>query len=128
MPTPAEIGPRVVAFLIDWLAPWVAYVVASAILGRISALLSLLSFVGLIGFFFYNIYLEGTTGQTFGKKMQNIKLVGLENGGQPVGFGMAFARSFINNVVCYIGWLFPFFDTAKQTLGDKVSKSTVVPA
>ncbi len=52
----------------------------------------------------------------------------MENGGQPIGFGMAFVRTLINNLVCYLGWLLAFFDEQRQTLGDKVSKSVVVRA
>ncbi|MBW3614574.1 MAG: RDD family protein [Actinobacteria bacterium] len=135
-PTLAEIGPRVVAFLIDFVAiPFgglIAIAVVSGILGAVSdvlgLLVALLGYAALIGFGFWQLYQEGTTGQTLGKKMQNVKLVGLENGGQPIGFGMAFVRALINNIVCYLGWLLAFFDAQKQTLGDKVSKSIVVPA
>jgi uncharacterized RDD family membrane protein YckC len=75
----------------------------------------------------YLPYTEGTTGQTIGKKMQNIKTVSSETG-QPLGFGMAFARYFINYIVCGLGWLLPFVDSQKQTLGDKVAKGITVPA
>ncbi|HUP85507.1 MAG TPA: RDD family protein [Acidimicrobiales bacterium] len=134
-PQLAEIGPRVVAFLIDWVGAYVAmflvFAVVGALLSAISdalgALFGLLGFVAYLGFWFWQVYQEGTTGQTIGKRMQNVKLVGLENGGQPVGFGMAFARNFVNGI-CGLFWLFPFFDAQRQTLGDKVSKTVVVPA
>jgi uncharacterized RDD family membrane protein YckC len=136
MPQVAEMGPRIIAFLIDFLVipvlGYVAILVLAAVLGAVSdvlgALLSLVGSVGITAFFFWQIYQEGTTGQTVGKKYQHIMLVGLENGGQPIGFGMAFLRTFLNNLVCYLGWLFAFFDPQRQTLGDKVSKSVVVPA
>jgi hypothetical protein len=57
-----------------------------------------------------------------------VKVVGLENGGQPIGFAMAFVRYFINGLICSLGWLLMFFDAQRQTLGDKVSKSVVVTA
>lgn len=129
-------GPRVVAFLVDFVAipigALIAIAIVSGILGAISDVLGLL--VGLLGygalfaFGIWQIYQEGSTGQTIGKKMQNVKLVGMENGGQPIGFGMAFVRTLINNLVCYLGWLLAFFDEQRQTLGDKVSKSVVVRA
>jgi uncharacterized RDD family membrane protein YckC len=137
MPPPqlAELGPRVIAFLIDWVGAYIAmfivFAIVGAVLGAISdalgALFSLVAFVVYFGFWFWQVYQEGTTGQTIGKKMQNVKLVGLENGGQPVGFAMAFVRNFVNGI-CGLFWLFPFFDAQRQTLGDKVSKSVVVPA
>jgi uncharacterized RDD family membrane protein YckC len=98
------------------------------ILGQISSLLSLLVWLALLGYtWIYLPYSEGTTGQTIGKKMQNIKTVSMETG-QPLGFGMAFARYFINGIVCGLGWLLPFVDSQKQTLGDKVAKGITVPA
>lgn len=136
-PPLAEIGPRVVAFLIDWFAIPIGIYIAGAILGLVlgavsdvlGLLVSLVVFVAVIGYSYVYIPMqEGNTGQTIGKKMQNVKLVGLENGGQPVGFGMAFLRNLINGLVCGLGWLLPFFDAQKQTLGDKISKSVVVRA
>ncbi|MBW3555387.1 MAG: RDD family protein [Actinobacteria bacterium] len=136
-PPLAEVGPRVVAFLIDWIAiPFGIYVagfILAAIVGIVSDVLgffvSLITFVAVMGYAYVYIPMqEGNTGQTIGKKMQNVKLVGLENGSQPVGFGMAFVRNFVNGLICGLGWLLPFFDAQKQTLGDKVSKSVVVNA
>jgi uncharacterized RDD family membrane protein YckC len=134
-PPLAELRPRIIAFLIDWvgiyLAMFVAFAVIGAVLGAVSdalgALFGLVAFVAYVGYGFWQVYQEGTTGQTIGKKLQHVKLVGLENGGQPVGFGMAFARNFVNGI-CGVFWLFPFFDAQRQTLGDKVSKTVVVPA
>ena len=136
-PTPplAELGPRVIAFLIDWvgayLVMFVLFAIIGGILGAVSdalgALFGLVAFVVYLGFWFWQVYQEGTTGQTIGKKMQSIKLVGLDNGGQPVGFAMAFVRNLVNGI-CGLFWLLPFFDAQKQTVGDKVSKSVVVPA
>ena len=134
-PPLAELGPRVVAFLIDWvgayLVMFVLFAIIGGVLGAVSdalgALFGLVAFVVYLGFWFWQVYQEGTTGQTIGKKMQSVKLVGLDNGGQPVGFAMAFARNLVNGF-CGLFWLFPFFDAQKQTVGDKVSKSVVVPA
>lgn len=135
-PPLAELGPRVIAFLIDWPGAYIAMIIAfgvvGGILGAISDVLgllfSLLAFAAYVGFGFWQLYQEGTTGQTIGKKMQNVKLVGLENGYQPVGFAMSFVRTLVNNIVCNLGWLLPFFDAQRQTLGDKVSKTVVVNA
>ena len=134
-PALAELGPRVIAFLIDWVGAYVAMFVVflgvGAVLGAISdalgALFGLVAFVAYAAFGFWQIYQEGTTGQTIGKRTQHIKLVGLDNGGQPVGFPLAFARNFVNGL-CGLFWLLAFFDAQRQTLGDKVSKSVVVPA
>src|SRR5688500_5429973 len=115
MPPLAELGPRVIAFLIDWvgayLAMFVVFAIVCGILGAVNdalgALFGLVAFVAYLGFWFWQIYQEGTTGQTVGKRMQSIKLVGVENGGQPVGFAMAFVRNLVNGV-CGLFWLLPF--------------------
>lgn len=131
-PPLAELGPRVVAYLIDWVAPWFAVFIASAIIGVVSDalgfLVGLLGYLAVLGFEIWNVVQEGTTGQTIGKKQQNVRLIGLENGGQPVGAGNAIVRALVNSIPCGLGWLFPLFDPQRQTLGDKVSKSVVTVA
>lgn len=130
-PPLAEIGPRVVAFLIDFVAPpfafYILLFVFAAISDTLGGLFALVGWLALLGFYIWQIVQEGSTGQTVGKKMQGIKLVGLENGYQPIGAVMVFVRNLINGVICNLGWLFPFFDAQRQTLGDKVTKSIVVP-
>ena len=124
----AEIGPRLIAGLIDLVAIPVAINIVGGILGRVSGLFSLLTFLALIGYtWVYLPYSVGTTGQSIGKKSQNIKTVSADTG-QPLGFGMAWVRYFINGIVCGLGWLLPFVDSNKQTLGDKVAKGVTVPA
>lgn len=74
------------------------------------------------------IYREGTTGQTPGRKMLNIKLV-READGQVLGFGMAFVRQlchFVDSLACYLGWLWPIWDAKRQTFADKIMSSIVV--
>jgi uncharacterized RDD family membrane protein YckC len=135
-PPLAEIGPRVIAFLIDvgiMVGGYIVVLIVGSIFGAVSdalgLLVLLLGWLALGAFTIYNFYyLEGTTGQTIGKKQQGIKVVGLENGGQPIGAVMAFVRYFINGLVCSLGWLLAFFDTQRQTLGDKVTKSVTVTA
>ncbi|MEZ0092170.1 RDD family protein [Streptacidiphilus sp. EB129] len=75
-------------------------------------------------------YQEGTTGQTPGKKMVNIRLV-REIDGQPLGFGMAVVRKIchvLDGFVCYLGFLWPLWDAKKQTFADKVMNTVVVKA
>ena len=78
----------------------------------------------------YLSYKEGTTGQTPGKKMLNIRVV-READGQVLGFGMAFVRKlayFLNSIACYIGWLWPLWDDKSQTFADKVCSTVVLKA
>lgn len=74
------------------------------------------------------IYQEGTTGQTPGRKMLNIKLI-READGQVLGFGMAFVRQLchaVDSLACYLGWLWPIWDAKRQTFADKIISSIVV--
>ena len=124
----AEIGPRIIAFAIDLIAIPIALSIIGQIMSRIVGILGLLFLLVQLAYVYvYVPYTEGTTGQTIGKKMQKIKTVSAETG-QPLGFPMAFARYFINYIVCGLGWLLPFVDSQKQTLGDKVAKGITVPA
>ena len=122
----ANWGQRVGAYLIDW-APVIVLEIISVIIQStgFSVLVYLLS----IAWWVYNRgYLAGTTGQSWGKKVLNLRLIG-EATGQPIGFGMALVRDichFVDGIICYIGFLFPLWDAKRQTLADKIIKTLVV--
>lgn len=133
---PAEFGERFVAWLIDFVIV-IPILIVSAIAFAVSEPLGLIVYiVGVLGYVIYNLmYLQGTTGQTIGKKRQNIKLVA-DATGQPVGFGMAFVRyivaQLISSLTCGIGgvldYLWPLWDAENKRLTDKVLKFGVVRA
>lgn len=90
--------------------------------------------LGVIGYLivaFIYVRALGRTGQTWGRKIVGIKVVGTSTG-QPIGFGRALGRSlfagFISGQVCYLGYLWMLWDSKKQTWHDKVVSSTVVKA
>ena len=132
----AEIGPRFVGYLID-IAPIFGIAIAGFIIDAVvSPLGSLLSFVGYIAWFVYNfVYLQGTTGQTLGKKQQGTRLV-TEEGHQIPGMGKTAGRYLILLIpsVCTCGIvglvdvLWPLWDEKKQRLSDKIVKTLVVKA
>lgn len=73
-------------------------------------------------------YRGGKTGQTIGRGVVGVKLIS-EKTGQPIGPGMAFVRDIAHvadNVIFYIGWLFPLWDPKRQTLADKIVGTVVV--
>jgi uncharacterized RDD family membrane protein YckC len=73
--------------------------------------------------------LGGRTGQTWGRKVLNIRMVSGETG-QPIGAGMAFVRDLchiLDTLACYVGWLNPLWDSRKRTFADKIMKTLVVP-
>lgn len=127
-------GSRVGGYLIDGLIVGVSYGVlgiAGVAMGEgAGSILIILGVLIGIGVFLWLIYQEGTTGQTPGKKMVNIRLV-KESTGQPIGFGMAFVRKLahiLDGLPCYLGWLWPLWDAKSQTFADKVCGTVVVTA
>lgn len=134
-PPYAEWPQRALAYLID-IAPVFGAVIVTVILQSImptfiDVLLSLVEIVAILGWIVYNYGMQqGTTGYTLGKGIVGIKLVS-EPTGQPVGTGMAVARYFVHIVdaiPCYIGFLWPLWDSKKQTFADKILTQIVITA
>ncbi|HET9517836.1 MAG TPA: RDD family protein [Actinoplanes sp.] len=144
-PVLASWGQRVGANLIDGL-PTVAIILVAVIISvalgtstdpatgvqtpsAASGLVLVLGYV--LGFLVYGYnrwYLAGKTGQSWGKKVLGLKLI-KEATGQPIGFGLAFARDIVHNIIdgiCLIGYLFPLWDAKKQTIADKLLSTLVV--
>jgi uncharacterized RDD family membrane protein YckC len=124
----ASWGIRVGAYLIDILPTIVLYVIGFA-LAKTSSAIFLILLLAILGWTIYNRwYMGGTTGQSLGKKVTNIKLIS-EQTGQPIGMGMAFVRDlahFVDGIICYVGFLFPLWDAKKQTLADKIVGTVVI--
>ncbi|MFI8434996.1 RDD family protein [Streptomyces sp. NPDC079020] len=133
MPELAHWGLRLGGLIIDGLILAIPYAVVAAggAMGDgAGGFLAIIGFLGLIGVAIWLLYLEGSTGQTIGKKAVGIRLL-READGRPLGFGMAFVRRlahFLDSAACYIGWLWPLWDSKKQTFADKVCSSVVVKA
>lgn len=118
---------RALGGLIDWVAP---SIVISIVLGIIpnDALRSTLSSVLSLAWFLYVGYKNGTTGVTLGKSIAKLKLVG-ESTGQPIGLANGIIRQFahiIDSAICLVGWLFPLWDSKRQTIADKIMRSVVI--
>ena len=138
-PTPGWSGPplaewpkRAGAFLIDWIGPFIAVWIVALILGAISntlgTLVLVVGYLAALAWAFYNAYLAGQTGQSYGMQQFRIRLL-REQDGQPVGGGMGIARAFvhiIDGIPCYVGWLWPLWDQKKQTFTDKVLTHVVI--
>lgn len=138
---PAEFGSRAIALIIDSaiaLAIYVAAFVVAAVLGAVSEPLGAVAFVlvvlGMVGFTVWNhVILQGSTGQTLGKRRQRIKLVA-DSTGQPVGVGMTLVRYLVatalSSFTCGVGgildYLWPLWDDDNKRLTDKVLKFSVI--
>ncbi|MGW5292343.1 RDD family protein [Streptomyces bacillaris] len=134
MPQLAHWGLRAGGLIIDGLVIGLPYGILVGIGGAMGdaagGIIALLGVLLMIGLAIWQLYQEGTTGQTIGKKAVGIRLL-READGRPLGFGMAFVRRlahFLDSIACYIGWLWPLWDEKKQTFADKVCSSVVVKA
>lgn len=129
----AEWPQRALGGLIDYVGPWVVAAVLFAATRSLG--LYLLLWLLIIGWGAYNGWLNGSTGQSIGKKVVGLRVVG-EQTGQVIGGGAGVARWAISaamGIIPCVGWilspvnlLFPLWDAKKQTLHDKVVKSLVV--
>lgn len=76
----------------------------------------------------WNRWVKGGQGQSIGKKALNISLVSA-NTGQPIGAGMAFVRDIAHaadSLPCEIGFLWPLWDSKRQTFADKIVSTLVI--
>ncbi len=75
-------------------------------------------------------YMEGKSGKTPGKTIMKIKVVGIDNNLQPVGFGRAIVRNFLLMVDSFfnymVGILLIAFMDNWQRVGDLAAKTIVV--
>ena len=135
----AHWGLRVTATLVDallsalfFIPAIIGYAVASsADPGETAGSAIVLLAVGyllLIAFSIWNLWRQGTKGATLGKQAVGIQLV-KEQTGQFVGGWMSIGRAFahaVDNIACYIGYLWPLWDAKRQTFADKLVGTVVV--
>jgi uncharacterized RDD family membrane protein YckC len=82
-----------------------------------------------IAFFVWNICIrQGRTGASVGKSVLAIRLVNADM--QPIGAGWSFLRYLLHILdgICYIGYLWPIWDSRKQTFADKIMNTFVIHA
>ncbi|PYC78108.1 hypothetical protein C7C46_17420 [Streptomyces tateyamensis] len=120
-PVLANWGQRVGASLIDGLIVGVP----AFILGKIGGV-GLQYVIQILGTIAWG-YMEGTSGQTVGKKVLGLRLAKLEDGSL-LGAGLGIGRKFLHvlDAICCIGYLWPLWDEKNQTFADKIVKSVVV--
>lgn len=134
-PQLASWGARVGAALLD-LALYMGILVVALVVGALAGagsetlggLIVGLGYIAAFGFLFWQLWVQGQTGQTIGKKQVGLRLL-REQDGQPVGGGLSIGRYFVHildSLPCYVGYLWPIWDDRKQTFADKVLKTVVV--
>jgi uncharacterized RDD family membrane protein YckC len=73
-------------------------------------------------------YLQGTTGQSWGKRRHQLRLVRMTDK-QPIGFRSAFVRGLAHILdigTLGVGYLLPLWDKRRQTLADAVMGTIVI--
>ena len=145
----AEWGPRVGAYLIDFIPTLVGqliFFVGYAILivdvirsyetgavepsgaGVVSMVIGGSIILASTGWQIYNRWIiAGRTGQSLGKRKMKIALLS-ELDGQPIGPLNAFLRDLghiLDSFAC-VGYLWPLWDDRKQTFSDKITKTMVI--
>jgi len=120
---------RVGGTLIDGLLIAVPYMIGLWLGDATSSIVALPFFIVALGVGIWNIVVkQGTTGQTVGKGVVKIKLVDAATG-QPVGPLKAFVRQLthiLDSCSFYIGYLWPLWDSKKQTFADKINNTLVI--
>jgi uncharacterized RDD family membrane protein YckC len=115
---------RVGAALLDYGIPFVIAAIIFAAVKPIGAILYVAALVWVL----YNVFQGGKNGSRWGQKILGIKMVKLSDG-QPIGGGLAIGRYFLHildGIPCYLGYLWPLWDSKKQTFADKIVGSIVV--
>jgi len=83
-----------------------------------------------LGYAFLNWgYRQGITGSSVGKSLLRFKVVS-EQTGQPLGVGPSVVRQIthtVDSMTCNIGFLFPLWDSKRQTLADKIMFTVCLP-
>ena len=81
-------------------------------------------------YFFWNFcYRQGKTGQSVGKSVLKFMVIN-EKTWQPIGFWRSFLRQvahYVDQAICYIGYLLPLWDDKRQTIADKIMSTVCVP-
>lgn len=146
-------GTRLLAFLIDWTPIWIliaapyvvegiesgagcamgSFVDDTHCSGQVSALTATTALMALVLIavcFFWNLcYRQGKTGQSIGKTVLKFKVIS-EQTWQPIGFWRSFLRQlahYVDQLICYLGYLWPLWDDKRQTLADKIMSTICIP-
>lgn len=147
-------GKRMLAGIIDWAPIWLVFIVPMAgviitdgwecfdamygsstgvCTSRESSLwivVQALGFLACVPYFFWNFcYRQGKSGQSIGKSVMKFKVIS-EKTWQPIGFWLSLVRQiahYIDQLICYVGYLFPLWDDKRQTIADKLMSTVCVP-
>jgi uncharacterized RDD family membrane protein YckC len=118
---------RAYGYLIDYFGP---YLLSVLVYYWVSKGLGTLVGLAALAWGIYNSYLAGQTGQSYGKKMAGTRLIS-EATGTTIGGGLGIGRFFVHILDAIppcipVGFLWPLWDSKRQTFADKILKTVVV--
>lgn len=119
---------RVAAYLVDSLVAAPFFLAAGLLDGQIDvALYYLLVVLGLAVWGYNRWWRTGRTGQSWGRSLLGIRLVG-EASGRPIGVPRAVLRDLahtLDGLILNIGYLFPLWTAKRQTIADLIMRTVV---
>ena len=139
-PTPyAEWIKRVGSYLVDvavMIPGYLVMLIGAPMMGSDNGALAAIGIVvylagalAVLGIAIWNIVLrQGRTGWSVGKQVLGIRLIA-EKTGEPLGPGLTFVRALchiLDQLPCYLGFLWPLWDAKKQTFADKIMGTVVI--
>jgi uncharacterized RDD family membrane protein YckC len=126
----ASTSKRVIAYIIDAIVVGIAVVVAVFVLDAIGLPEWIQGAAGFVLFYGYFSYMEGTTGQTIGKRAMGIRVI--RTNGSPMSFDAALIRNLLRIVDSIffglVGLILIMVTQRKQRLGDMGASTIVVDA
>jgi uncharacterized RDD family membrane protein YckC len=121
----ASWGRRVLGYLIDVvILAVVVELVRLAVGGIIVEVVVYVLGLALLG------WMNGASGRTPGKRVVGIRVV-RDADGRVLGGGLGLVRAlchFLDTVSCFLGWLWPLWDSKNQTFADKILATVVIRA
>jgi len=120
---------RVGAHLIDWLPLIPGIVIWEMGSGKhLSGIVAIGVLVTAAPWLYNRCYLQGRTGQSWGKRAMKLKLIAMSDK-EPTGIWMTAIRDmahFLDFLILYLGFLLPILDARRQTLADKAMRTVVI--
>jgi len=124
-----DVGSRFVALIIDGLILAIPYFVISLLVGAVDnsgALSSIVNILLNIGYFY--LCYTNFNGRSLGQQVMKLRQTNLDGSRVSLQTFLLYHTIgyFINGIVCAVGYLWAFFDSQKQTWGQKIFKSITV--
>ncbi len=126
----ASWGTRVVAYVVDALVTLPFVLPAVLIEQRVGLnwIAVTLMLLGTVLHGYNRWFRAGRTGQSWGRQLVGARLVGAATG-RPIGAPKAFLRDLahiLDDLILYIGYLFPLWTKKRQSIADMVMRTVVV--